>query len=435
MFLLLSPVAETNFSEVAMHISSLFERVIRMNKWSVFPSLRRALFSRRVMIQLGTLALLVGMLAAGVLLVHRASAIHAQSTASRQQNTARISLLAQSGITSRLETFTENQGVIMHRWSDDNGASWSAWVSLPAAVRPFVGTPAVVSDGIARLNVFARDTWGVIWIDTYNNGPWSGWTVLPAITAIPQGVGVFGNVTNSGDLWAVNSDPAVTSWGPGRLEVFVNAIDSNTGAIGLLHTWADNYTWADKWEVLGTGYLQGTPAAISWGSGRDDVFVWDADNELVHKWFDNGSWSSGWQDLGGALTSSPSVASWGVGHLDVFARNSSGDLAHTWFLNNQWNSGWQDLGCCLAGDVTNPVAAVSQGYPTVDVFVIGTLHDLYHKGWNGSAWSDWQFLDHSLNFVNIAAAVWVPVAPPPPPTPTFSPKCGRPGQPPCHITP
>jgi hypothetical protein len=60
---------------------------------------------------------------------------------------------------------------------------------------------------------------------------------------------------------------------------------------------------------------------------------------------------------------------------------------------------------CLADDVTTSVAATSQGFPTVDVFVISIPHDRYrrHYDYNKGGWADWQSLDHSWDFINIAA--------------------------------
>jgi hypothetical protein len=64
--------------------------------------------------------------------------------------------------------------------------------------------------------------------------------------------------------------------------------------------------------------LGGGADVSSWGSGRLDVFVRGSDNALWHRWYD-GSWSA-WESLGGHLTSDPTAASWGRDRIDVFAR-------------------------------------------------------------------------------------------------------------------
>ena len=52
-----------------------------------------------------------------------------------------------------------------------------------------------------------------------------------------------------------------------------------------------------------TSVLTSDPAVCSWAPGRLDVFVRGTDNVLWHKWF-QGGWS-GWESLGGILTSGP----------------------------------------------------------------------------------------------------------------------------------
>src|SRR5690348_7746615 len=85
------------------------------------------------------LALVVGVLTTSTLFSHPAAASGQHSTA--------VPLLAQDGTITRLEVFETYQGFIMHKWSDDHGATWSSWASLPLpSGTTFVGTPAVVSD-------------------------------------------------------------------------------------------------------------------------------------------------------------------------------------------------------------------------------------------------------------------------------------------------
>jgi hypothetical protein len=323
---------------------------------------------------------------------------------------------AQAPGSTRLELVTVHGGAAFHRWSDDNGASWSSWTSLGAPSRlTLQGTPAVVSDGVGRLNVIADSDNG-FWQNTFNNGSWSGWFRIPG-------------QSNTGIICVQNflcftllSSPAVASWGPGRMELFVNGSGTD-GSISLLHLWGDNYSWSGSWQRLGTGLMQGAPAAVSWGLGRTDVFVRGGGNELVHKWFENGQWS-GWENLGGILTTPPAVASPGSGRLNIFTRGTDGQWWGKWFVG-AW-SDWSATpdACCLDGDVTNSVAATSQAPLTLDVFVIGAnpAGALWRKAYNDYAggWAAWQALDWSCcggfgggsgPFTNIAATAWVPVAP------------------------
>lgn len=170
--------------------------------------------------------------------------------------------------------------------------------------------------------------------------------------------------------------PEASSWGPGRLDVFVRGSRSQ-----LLHKWYDN-GWS-AYEDFG-GVLTADPAAVSWSVGRVDLFGRGTDGALWHKFY-GGSWS-GWGSLGGFLNSSPDVASWGPGRLDVFAVGTDGALWHQ-FHSGGW-SGWASRG----GVVVSDPAAVSWGANRIDLFVRGTDDALWHQFWNGSSWSGWQSL-------------------------------------------
>src|SRR5262245_58200675 len=63
---------------------------------------------------------------------------------------------AQTPVTTRLETIVTYNGVVKHRWSHNNGASWSAWNGLGAPYGlPLAGSPAAVSDGAEHIYVMA----------------------------------------------------------------------------------------------------------------------------------------------------------------------------------------------------------------------------------------------------------------------------------------
>jgi len=107
----------------------------------------------------------------------------------------------------------------------------------------------------------------------------------------------------------------------------------------LSHLWF-SAGW-HAWESLGGQLASGTgPAVSSWAPGRLDVFTTGTDTALHHLWFSAG-WHS-WESLGGSLTSSPAAVSWDAGRIDVFARGSDGSLAHLWFSGG-WHS-WESLG-------------------------------------------------------------------------------------------
>ena len=189
----------------------------------------------------------------------------------------------------------------------------------------------------------------------------------------------------AGDAWeslggVLTSEPAVSSWAPGRLDVFARGTDN-----ALLHRWYGNNAWSG-WESLG-GVLASAPAAVSWADGRIDVFARGTDNALKHLWYD-GNWSA-WESLGGMLTSGPAVSSWALGRLDVFARGTDNALKHIWYDGN-W-SGWESLQGALASDP----AAVSWAPGRIDVFARGTDNALKHIWYDGN-WSAWESLDGVL---------------------------------------
>ena len=74
----------------------------------------------------------------------------------------------------------------------------------------------------------------------------------------------------------------------------------------------------------------------SHGSVRIELFPDDAPLHVANAWglaskkfYDGTSWH--WEDLGGFLTTPPSAVSWGSGRFDVFARGPNGDLLHRFY--------------------------------------------------------------------------------------------------------
>src|SRR5262249_57410221 len=59
-------------------------------------------------------------------------------------------------------------------------------------------------------------------------------------------------------------------------------------------------------------------------------------------------------------------------------------MYHKWWDGSAW-SGWENLGgYCLEG-----VTAASWAPNRLDCFVVGGDGAMYHKWWDGSAWSGW----------------------------------------------
>jgi hypothetical protein len=172
----------------------------------------------------------------------------------------------------------------------------------------------------------------------------------------------------------VSLAPAVSSWGSGRVDVFIRGSDN-----GLWQNTWNTTSWSG-WTSMG-GVLMSGPAAVSWSTKRIDVFVRGSDNGLYHRYSNGGAWS-GWEALGGVLTSAPTVASWSSGRLDIFARGTDNALWHKWWDGARWN-GWASVG----GRLTSDPSAVSWGPNRIDIFYRGTDNGLWQKSWTGRQWT------------------------------------------------
>jgi uncharacterized protein YvpB len=219
--------------------------------------------------------------------------------------------------------------------------------------------------------VLARGTDNSLWAEGFDGHLWTGWRA-------------FGG--------AATSAPTLTSWGPGRQDVFVAGTDS-----ALWHRWFDG-SWSE-WESLG-GQLTSAPTVVAWDTGRLDVVARGADNAAWHRWFDGGRWG-GWESLGGNLSSAPALASWGGFRLDLFAQGADNELWHRWNYGHGW-SGWEPLG----GALTSGPGAVSWSPSRIDVFARGANGGLWHKPWD-SAWGTWEPLGGLISEAP-AASSWGP---------------------------
>jgi len=82
------------------------------------------------------------------------------------------------------------------------------------------------------------------------------------------------------------------------------------------------------WEDLG-GKLGSAPAVSSWGPNRLDVFAAGADGEMMHRSFNGSKWS-GWDGIGGSFKDHPAAVSWGPKRIDVFVCGVDAHMGHLW---------------------------------------------------------------------------------------------------------
>jgi hypothetical protein len=240
---------------------------------------------------------------------------------------------------------------------------WGAWESLSGQL---TASPATVSWGDGRIDVFGRGSDNALWHRSYANNAWSSWESL------------------SGQL-ASTTGPAVSSQAAGQLDVFVIGSDN-----ALWHRSYKSGTWS-TWESLG-GQLTASPATVSWGDGRIDVFGRGSDNALWHRSYASGTWSA-WESLSGQLasTTGAAVSSQAIGKLDVFAIGTDKALWHRSYASGTW-SAWESLG----GQFTASPAAVSWTDGRIDLFGRGSDNALWWRNYSNSAWSPWTSLSGQL---------------------------------------
>jgi hypothetical protein len=154
---------------------------------------------------------------------------------------------AAAQVNPRLTMFVNVGGQILHRTSIDFGRTWNVVHTPLSGEVGFQGSPAVVTDRPAHA-ILAGLRFGQLGYHEYNVGVWSQFRPLLAS---------FGP-TISGRRYTWASEPALSSWGTGRYDLFIRAFRDD-GAIALLHTWANNGQWAGIWESLGTGLMQARP--------------------------------------------------------------------------------------------------------------------------------------------------------------------------------
>lgn len=155
---------------------------------------------------------------------------------------------------NRLDVFGVGTDRAMWHKSWD-GSNWGAWESLKGM---WDSDPVAVSWGPNRIDVFALGMDKAVWHKGWDGTQWGNWQSLGGeFTSVPKAVAdqpnrlnvyavgtdhVVWQMVGDGSTWgpwqslmgpAVSSTPAVTSWGPGRVDLFV--LDTTDGA--LWHNW------------------------------------------------------------------------------------------------------------------------------------------------------------------------------------------------------
>ncbi len=197
-------------------------------------------------------------------------------------------------------------------YHQDWQGSWSAWQSLghPSSTN-LVGTPSATSWAPGRVDVYCKGADNAVYRDywTASTG-WSGWIV--------QGGNIIG-------------DPASVAWAPNNLDAYVVGTDdqiwhqywNGSSFIPSQTTWQQ-----DLPEITTTNGV----AVSSWGFGRQDIFV-NTGSAIAHNWY-NYDWNANGETLPTlpvTPVSAPSAVSWGLDRIDVVILGSDGKCYHTYY--------------------------------------------------------------------------------------------------------
>ena len=216
-----------------------------------------------------------------------------------------------------------------------------AWGQLPGRT----GNLAAEPSGLMWPNydrVYVEGTDQQLWHWQYNfpvpccaGGGWVG-SVGGRLSSAPAAVRVINNTMNEDVVFVRGTDLALWYWSSisgwhaagGKLGSKPNVVWVGNGSPDAFVQGTDGALWhfsatAGTWESIG-GRIIGVPSAVGF-----DVFVEGTDHALWHASYDGTSWH--WEDLGGFLTTPPSAVSWGSGRFDVFARGPNGDLLHRFY--------------------------------------------------------------------------------------------------------
>jgi putative pyrroloquinoline-quinone binding quinoprotein len=249
----------------------------------------------------------------------------------------------------RIDLFAVNmQGQLVHR-VDQLGGPWSAWQTLGGT--GFTGTPAVVSDEPATLDVFVRTTAGALQHISYH-GTWSG----------------FDTVASN-----VRYSPTAVSDEPGRIDLFWLTLTS--GAMTVHRLSYDGSSW--KVSVPPGQQAYSSLAAVSTAPGVIELFAVSAQGKLIRTRFANGAWGA-WSPV--ATASRPylliqdtalftAAVATGAGKVEVFYPQDNRTIMH---ISYDESSGLATEPAVQTAPMQMGLSATSAGGGRIDLFAVGT---------------------------------------------------------------
>jgi spore germination protein YaaH len=143
--------------------------------------------------------------------------------------------------------------------------------------------------------------------------------------------------------------------------------------------WDDATSLGHKYDLVTADNLRGVGIwNLNYGGGAPELW-----NELNLKF----GTTTPWYSLGGGQTGSSAITSAGSNRVDAFVRGTDSGLWHRFWNGTAW-SAWESLG----GVVTGGPYAVGQNASRIDVVVRGSDNQLWHRSSNGTAWAAWESL-------------------------------------------
>jgi hypothetical protein len=245
-----------------------------------------------------------------------------------------------------------------------SGGSWSGWELVPGSAGKLAGGPSATSWAPGRHDIVARGTKNQVlhWSWDSSDPKWYFDEALgsPKKEGVPQGI---------------VGDPAISSWGKNRLDLFAQGWNGH-----LWHRWFNGSGWGE-WEQLPGATLVGGPSAVSWGPGRIDVVARGSSDHMLHwSWDESDSIWYFDEALGGGVSADPAISSRGIGKLDVFARDEDYHLMHRSY--DVASGGWSAVESLGGEFLTGGASAVSWDGGRVDIVARSNDDSVYHVGKN-----------------------------------------------------
>lgn len=192
----------------------------------------------------------------------------------------------------------------------------------------------------------------VYWIDS-NRQMREAYSTDSGATWYPWAWGAPGKPCSFCQTALLFGTPAVASPYDGRYEVYALAISGSVRYI-VERVW-DAGTWQSDWLfiALAPDYAEQWSdegvAAVSWGSGRTDLFIRNSISSFAH-YYSTNQWSSysteSWSSIGGeTVIGSASVASTGPGLIDLFYHGYNGGIGHISYNNGAYSQNYFTVPC------------------------------------------------------------------------------------------